>query len=886
MRKKFEVKFKAKWIFFLFFGGILLWISGAYGAGITSDKLKIKSLNKSSQIEVGGPYVGVELHNSQVQPNRITFYYPVSNSIDLSQNYWKRWEYPVMKMGLKIENQPKESLGNGPYEYELTPYSVIFKKSDDEKKISVSYEFCKNRPAMVVKIGLTNNSKKTKTFEFYTGLETSIKTSHTYSFKNTAWTAVEDKGETIYTYHEGKETGNAVVFVTNAGISPESFSSEAKSLNDWWREDINHPNERIINSAKPERPAAIFTYRKTLAPNETFFVTQIIGAARKGEEKEMVAYLKAYAPAIGGMSRTMSIKTAKAMPGSRLWRDKQNYEKEVSSYEESVLNKIQQMGIIASGTSFLDDSIQWAKLIMASHNRYIDGYFLPMPCPAQYNYFFSHDALVASLASAFFDTASVKKILEFLIEHASKNKIIPHAYYWKDTQFLTEYTGADGWNNFWFILSAARYLRHTGDIKTIERLHPFLEKSVKQFLTNKKENLIWAYRPDWWDIGKSFGPRTYMTILAIRSLQEFAYIETMLEKNGWEIADYEHISVELERALIQKLWDRDMKYLINYNEQGTKKDPHYYTGSLLAVHFNLLDKSKEAELIASATKKLVDENVGVYNVYPMDFSDLKSFFQFSGNEAGEPFYYMNGGIWPQGNAWYALALISAGKSKQASAFIKKTMTLEGIMNGPNGQPAMYEVRNANKKDSSVYGKVDKPQFLWAASWYLYTVYHFLGLEENPWNISFSPGAETEGALYTVALNGKSIPVTVKGTGSYIKEIKYDGQNIPSAVVPLKAPQKNIEIFLGQPLSPYVSKTDALLLSSAYTTARKELRLKLRAFKGHSNKTILISPQKPNIVTLNKKVLKNDWIAEEKDGIFKIIVSFMHELETDELVLLF
>ena len=32
------------------------------------------------------------------------------------------------------------------------------------------------------------------------------------------------------------------------------------------------------------------------------------------------------------------------------------------------------------------------------------------------------------------------------------------------------------------------------------------------------------------------------------------------------------------------------------------------------------------------------------------------------------------------------------------------------MAGPNGQPAMYEVRNGNDNDKTVYGTVDKPKF--------------------------------------------------------------------------------------------------------------------------------------------------------------------------------
>jgi len=41
-------------------------------------------------------------------------------------------------------------------------------------------------------------------------------------------------------------------------------------------------------------------------------------------------------------------------------------------------------------------------------------------------------------------------------------------------------------------------------------------------LSNRHNDMMWALRPDWWDIGRNYGPRAYMTILATKSLS-----------NGW-----------------------------------------------------------------------------------------------------------------------------------------------------------------------------------------------------------------------------------------------------------------------------------------------------------------------------------------------------------------
>jgi len=78
------------------------------------------------QVELGGPFVGFESHNSFPLPIRISFYYPVANSIDLSTDYWHREQSRPMYIGLKIGDAPKLWIGLEPYEHDLTPYSVSF----------------------------------------------------------------------------------------------------------------------------------------------------------------------------------------------------------------------------------------------------------------------------------------------------------------------------------------------------------------------------------------------------------------------------------------------------------------------------------------------------------------------------------------------------------------------------------------------------------------------------------------------------------------------------------------------------------------------------------------------------------------------------------------
>src|SRR3970040_3122563 len=76
--------------------------------------------NGDAQIEVGNHYIGTEFHHSFPVPQRISFYYPVANSIDLSNDYWKRDSTFIMALGL-LENNKVEWMHTKPFQLNLTP---------------------------------------------------------------------------------------------------------------------------------------------------------------------------------------------------------------------------------------------------------------------------------------------------------------------------------------------------------------------------------------------------------------------------------------------------------------------------------------------------------------------------------------------------------------------------------------------------------------------------------------------------------------------------------------------------------------------------------------------------------------------------------------------
>lgn len=802
-----------------------------------------------ASVEIGNHYIGIEAHHSFPMLQRISFYYPSANSIDLSTDYWKRDSSFCMAASLTVDGK-LQVLNTQKFNVSLTPYSVDYTKEDSGIIITISYRFCKDEPAMILSYIMRNSDSKTKNVLLHTHLETSLKTSHSYKLKDSANVYIVEDGSGLVTQYPDAGTQFAEIFTANAGEQPKHMYNEsvfAKEEYRWWEYTDNDPPSP--KTGRLAKPAAGYIYEKLLQPGEQLEIVQIIGSCKSGESSELLSILR------------------------------KNYKDKVRDYESYITDRINKNNI-STGDTIIDQTTRWAKAILEVNQHYIDNTIQPMPCPAEYNFYFTHDVLLTDLAIVNYDINRVRENLEFIITHADTSYIIPHAYYWRDSAFVTEYATTDNWNHFWFILLSGSYLRHSNDLKFLERIYPYLTKSLEQTMQNEKDGLMWAYRPDWWDIGRNYGPRSFMTILAIKALREYVYISSALKVNEAALPHYSAKAGILQMNLNEKLWSDEQNYLINYFEHNIQ-DAHYYTGSLLAAAFDLINQERKVKLTESATENMLDKNIGIYNVYPMDFHKLIDFLKFAGDEAGQPFKYANGGVWPHGNAWYALALISAGKKDEAFNFVKANTTLNGIINSPNGQPAMYEYRVSNYTDPKQYGKIDKPQFMWAAGWYIYTLYHLLAIDENEWNISFNPylNNQLSGTKLPLLISGRKYNVRINGEGSRIKEILLNGKQLSSCIIPENESSGDITVILGEPLKPLLTKADSRVLTCS--NDGKRMRIKLSAFKGKKDELELFFPYKPGKIYFNDELI-DDTILKDN----RLKINIIHTNEPDVLTIFY
>lgn len=836
--------------------------SSVFGQTNSPDPLSYFFDGKYGQVEVGGRFVGAEFHRSHPLPSRISFYYPVANSIDVSTDYWKREDSQPMVVGIQTNNGAKHWLGKEPWAYTLSPHKVKFEREEAGVKYAMSYEFCLNEPAMVFVLRIKNTSAKPVAISAYTHLRLVLRTCQTFARKDSALTEFNASNNALLAYFDDLDTRQATCFVQNVGAMPAQWTTSSDELavsdsgSSSWISSTAKLQGKTFPSGRKGISVAAFVYERTLQPNDSLEVMQVIGSCRKAEVKEKLYHLKTS------------------------WRD------ELAAYDGFVRQKAQKEASFTTGDAWLDRSAVWARAILATNAHYINGQIVPMPCPAEYNFFFTHDVLMTNLAAVNFDLPRVKKDLLYVASLA-KDGIIPHAYYWRDDGFKTEYCTPDNWNHLWFVLVSASYFRHSMDDSTATVLYPLVKKSLEEILKQKKEdNLMYAFRPDWWDIGHVEGPRSYITILTIRALRDYVFMSATLRKNS-NLVQYERLADAMQNALQDKLWDAKAKYLMNWN--GEQKDTHYYMGSLLAPAFGVLADDKARDLVATATKELVAPGIGVRVAMPADFHTKESiaFFKFAGDEAGQPYYYANGGVWPHNNAWYSLALKNVGRVDDAMQFVKTTMTLDGVARSPMGIPAMYEYRYSDPS-SKEFGKIDKPSFLWAGGFYLYTLYQIFGVKENEWNVSFAGPlpSTSESASYSLAV-GKLKNVSVSGKGKRLQSCMIDGKAVPSLVLSLENQDASkIDVKFGKPATPYLESVNATLKSIQLNQTKSRLTIRLSSFVNHQAIAVVVAPTRPKSASLDGKRFSSMQSKHLPDGLYEVTVKFAASNATQTLALQF
>jgi hypothetical protein len=783
------------------------------------------------QIEVGGPFAGAEFHRNRPLPSRISLYAPVANSIDLSTDYWRRDESMPLSVGVRVDGGPVRQVGLESWTASIAPHRVEFRKREDDIAWTIGYDFSSTTPRMGMAFTLRNLTGRRIALDLYVHLRLVLRSCHTYArFDSSVVSSLIQPGDLQFFFAD-RALDSVALAVQNGACSPAR----------WWTgtqlpapDDTGETAWPFVDaalSAKARAPhAAAYAYRLSLDPGDSAAVELILTCGRLGVSSP------------SGRALHAALKS------------------ETDAYGRAVHRAASASGIV-TGDRSLDGTAAWAGALLETNAHALGGQVVPMPCPAEYNFFFTHDVLLTDLGAVHFDLARVRRDLRTIARYSAGGPLA-HAAYWKDSAMVVERCTPDNWNHHWFILTAAAYLRHSLDTLTVAELLPLLRASIREILTQRgHDGVMHAFRPDWWDIGHRSGPRAYMTILTIRTLEEYLFVGALSGVDPLELREYEAVAVSLRLALVDRLWDEGRSYLMSYcdRDRGAGPpdlDPHFYMGSLLAAVYDLLPPEKSLRLVETARSRLFDPRLGVRTVDPTDFHEDSTiaYFRLVGREAGAPFVYANGGVWPHGTGWFVRALAQVGKSADAVHVLRTTMTIDGIQHSPMGQPAFFEYRCADS-NAADYGKVDKPSFLWFGGQYFAALYRLLGVWENPWNLSLragdAEGIQGEGAVRFTLAFGKNHRVrAVEGKDGF-RGLRADGLQVPSSVLPLELTET--EEWTWNRMSdavPSLRSATALVHRVTAGDNGRTLRVHLSSFDGHRTRVELVGRAEPLSVTLD------------------------------------
>jgi hypothetical protein len=758
-----------------------------------------------------------------------------------------------------VDEGPRTWLGKRPWGYRLSPHSARFFATEGDLSLTLAYDFCLNEPAAVMSLTIRNAGSSAHAAEVYAHTALVLRSCQTYARFDSA--RARSTADGIVASFDECALARSSVAVQNVGVQPASWTSDASALalsDTGWSNWIAGAGQ-LAGAPSPagerSRAAAAFVYRVALPPGDSATITQLLSSAAREE-----------------IDRTMERLRA-------TWRE------EVARYDSAVRSAADR-GLFRSGDPWTDRSVSYSKALLESNQHFLDGAIVPMPCPAEYNFMFTHDMLLTDLSAIVFDPRRVRRDLLHLLT-LSRDSVLSHAYYWKDDAFVTEDCAPGNWNHLWFVLAAASYLRHTLDTATVTELMPVISKGIALTLTRRRGNLMMGNEPDWWDFGHAEGTRAYLTILTIRALEEYQYLGSVLGLEAPALRGYEQVAADLRTGLRDELWDDTASYL--YNTTGGLRDRHVYMGPLLAAAYRTLPHDLARRLVGTARRELLDPAIGVRTVAPADFhtDSVKKFYNVKGNEAGDPYLYANGGVWYLGNAWYAWALRAAGEPDSAFAFYRRTMTVDGITQSPRGQPALYEYRFSDTAAPD-HGWVDKPTMMWSAGFCIGTAYRMIGVDENAWNVSVGGGLPR--ALNAVEADyvcGATKRIGVSGQGTSIARILVDGMLMPSRVIPRGASgARSIQIEHGSVRFPYLDGVNAVLHDAKLDSVGRTLSLTLSSFEGHATAVNVVSPWSPGAASLNGAKVAVTAGEPEHQGAKRLSLGYRATAAVDTLILHF
>jgi glycogen debranching enzyme len=283
----------------------------------------------------------------------------------------------------------------------------------------------------------------------------------------------------------------------------------------------------------------------------------------------------------------------------------------------------------------------------------------------------SRDSFIALLGASLIDDElfkeTFKKSLENLGKYQSKRGQIPNAVHgFEKNKPIINYLSID--SSLWFIIGHYIYKKRYKDSSLFKKHEKKIEKTITWLsYQDMGEDLMLEQLPttDWQDAFPHKYGRTINT-------QALYYKVLTLIKKRKAARKLKHLIDKNDEV---KLWNNEFYYAYrwkNHNKYKEIGDWFDSLGNLLAIIFELADKKTAKKIINYIKKKRINKPYPVKAIFPpIKKGDEYWEDYYMDCEAGKPYHYLNGGVWPFIGGFYILALIKIKEFKEAEIELKK-----------------------------------------------------------------------------------------------------------------------------------------------------------------------------------------------------------------------
>ena len=280
-----------------------------------------------------------------------------------------------------------------------------------------------------------------------------------------------------------------------------------------------------------------------------------------------------------------------------------------------------------------------------------------------YNAVWARDSMIsligASASNGFKEV--FKQSIITLARHQPKSGQIPNAVdKWSNRKPHVDFASID--SSLWYIIGHYTYKNRYKDSSLFRKYKKSIEKALCWLsCMDMGENGLLEQLPttDWQDaFPHKYGQTINTQALYYKALK-------LHNKKG----DANKLRFMVNKFKETRLWGHNFYVPYrwkNHNKHLEIGDWFDTLGNLLAIIFDLADKSHAEKIIFYIGKNKINKPYPAKAIYPPIKKGDKNWQDyFEDCDAREPYHYLNGGIWPYIGSFYILALIKLKKFKKA-----------------------------------------------------------------------------------------------------------------------------------------------------------------------------------------------------------------------------